>query len=509
MDDILAICVNMEHSFMGDLVIGITCPNGQTVTFHEQGGGGTFIGGALDGETTPPTPGECWEYCWSPTATNGTWAENSGGTIPSGTYESVQPMTQLIGCPLNGTWTINIADLWGADDGFLCSWFINFDPDLYPELTTYTPNLGLSTLDSSFWSGPEVVTDPNTPLIAIVTPTEPGVYEYVFTVTDDFGCQYDSSMTVTVNPSPQAPILITGNNTYCEGGITFLNAPPGFDSYVWSNASVGPNISATEGTYTVTVAYGSCPLLSEPFVVTELPSPTPQITGPGFSCGGDPAELSTTEAYESYQWSSGGTGPTESVVTGTYTVTVTNSDNCSGTSDPFTVTLGSDPQALFGTDPVSPQPIGTTVSFNDASQGNGSPITDWSWDFGIFGSGSSIPSPSFQYQNPGTYQVVLTITTADGCESSYAYSYTIYPEDVIIPNVFSPNGDGSNDLFVIENGEFTRNRLEIYNRWGQIVYEAKDYRNSWRANDVPDGTYYYVFTLDSGKDYSGHVTILR
>jgi gliding motility-associated-like protein len=149
------------------------------------------------------------------------------------------------------------------------------------------------------------------------------------------------------------------------------------------------------------------------------------------------------------------------------------------------------------------------VNFFDASQGNGSPITDWSWDFGIAGEGSDIPSPSYFFQSPGTYQVVLTITAADGCESSYALNYTIYPEDVIIPNVFSPNGDGSNDLFVIENGEFTRNQLEIYNRWGQIIYEAKDYRNSWRANDVPEGTYYYVFTLASGKDYTGHVTILR
>jgi gliding motility-associated-like protein len=197
------------------------------------------------------------------------------------------------------------------------------------------------------------------------------------------------------------------------------------------------------------------------------------------------------------------------VGTGSYTVTVTNSDNCSGTSDPFTVVLGSDPQAFFNTNPLSPQPIGTVVDFTDASLGNGSPITDWSWNFGIIGEGSSSPSPTYLYQTPGTYRVVLTVITADGCESSYAFDYTIYPEDVIIPNVFSPNGDGSNDAFVIENGEYTRNRLTIYNRWGQAIYEAKDYRNSWRAIDVPDGTYYYVFTLESGKDYSGHVTILR
>ncbi|MFN9327581.1 MAG: proprotein convertase P-domain-containing protein, partial [Flavobacteriales bacterium] len=67
--DLPSVCVSMEHSFMGDLVVYLTCPNGQSVTFHQQGGGGTFIGGALDGETVPPSPGECWEYCFSPFAT--------------------------------------------------------------------------------------------------------------------------------------------------------------------------------------------------------------------------------------------------------------------------------------------------------------------------------------------------------------------------------------------------------------------------------------------------------
>ncbi|MCB0764840.1 MAG: PKD domain-containing protein, partial [Flavobacteriales bacterium] len=64
-DDIAAVCVDMEHSFMGDLVLQVICPNGSEVTLHQQGGGGTYVGGAYDGDTSAePTPGECWHYCW-------------------------------------------------------------------------------------------------------------------------------------------------------------------------------------------------------------------------------------------------------------------------------------------------------------------------------------------------------------------------------------------------------------------------------------------------------------
>lgn len=509
--DLLSVCLSIEHSYMGDLVIYLTCPNGQNVYFHQQGGGGTFLGEALDGETDPPTPGTCWDYCFDPTATNGTWASNTATSpLPAGSYASVQPMSQLVGCPLNGTWTLTVNDLFGIDDGFLCSWQVNFDPSLYPDLTEFTPDLGFSTLDSSIWSGPNVEVDSQTPLIAAVTMNEVGTFDYVFSVTDNFGCTYDTTMTVTVLPSPQAPILISGDNILCDGAIAYLNAPGGYDSYVWNNGFVGQNISAIEGTYTVTVAYGECELESEPFPVTLAPSPQPQITGPGFSCGGEPATLSTTETYASYQWSNGSSASAVTVGTGSYTVTVTNAEGCTALSPVFNVTVGADPQAAFSTNPVSPQGIGTTVNFSDLSSGNGAAITSWDWNFGTAGATSSQQSPSFTFVTPGEYGVTLTVTTADGCTSTITSTYVILPEDVVIPNVFTPNGDGSNEYFVIENGQYFDNTLSIFNRWGQEVYETKNYRNTWRASDVPEGTYYYVFrTAVDGKEYTGHVTILR
>ena len=210
-DDLLSICVSMEHSFMGDFVLTVTCPSGQSIILHQQGGGGTYLGGANDGDSNAnPIAGECWEYCFSPTATNGTWVQAvaagqtmQGGSPPNnslipGTYSSVQPFSNLVGCPLNGTWTFTSTDLWGADNGFICSWSLNFDPSIIPAVTQFTPIPGVTTSDSAYWTGPAMVLDPTNPLVATATPNAPGDYDYTFTVIDNFGCTYDTTVTITV-----------------------------------------------------------------------------------------------------------------------------------------------------------------------------------------------------------------------------------------------------------------------------------------------------------------------
>lgn len=526
-DQVLSVCVSMEHSYMGDLQLSVVCPNGQLVMLHSQGGTNTFIGDALDTETVPPTPGICLDYCWTMSAPNGTFAESSFNGVSPHTqpatievgqnvlipddYTPLEPFDQLVGCPLNGVWQFVARDLLGIDDGFVCSWSIQFDPALYPDLTTYTPILGTNSLDSASWTGQGVATDPQTPLVALATPTEEGDHTYTFTVTDNFGCSYDTTVNIFVNPGIVAPVLITGNAQFCEGSIAYLNAPPGYTAYEWSNGSVGANISVFEpGVYTVTVYSGDCSLPSEPFTVTTSPAVSPVIQGPPTSCGGEPATLSTTEEYANYLWSNASTDGSITVGTGTYTVTVTSAAGCSGTSAPYPVTIGSDPQAAFVADPPPPQGIGTTVNFTDTSVGNGSPVTSWSWDLGIVGEGANTPNTSFTYDVPGTYNVTLTVTTADGCESMITLAYTIRPQQIIIPNVFTPNSDGKNDNFVIENGQYYDNTLAIYNRWGQVVFEKNNYQNTWGGSGVVDGTYYYVFTtVEDNKEYTGHVTILR
>ena len=217
-NDLLGICVNMEHSYMGDLVTTITCPNGTSVVMHQQNGGGTNLG-YPDQADDSTLVGVGWDYCWSPTATNGTWEENSQfGITPNtmtnstgseslipGTYESVNPLTPLVGCPLNGIWEIEFCDLFGADDGFVFDFWLDLDSSLYPSLTTFTPSIGMMG-DSTYWNATApndsyITSTSNDSNVICITPTAAGVADYTFIANDNFGCSYDTTISVTVVPN--------------------------------------------------------------------------------------------------------------------------------------------------------------------------------------------------------------------------------------------------------------------------------------------------------------------
>ncbi len=102
------------------------------------------------------------------------------------------------------------------------------------------------------------------------------------------------------------------------------------------------------------------------------------------------------------------------------------------------------------------------------------------------------------------------LTVVDDCQRAATATVIVNSGcEIEVPNVFSPNGDGQNDRFVIEGILGTDNTVRIFNRWGQKVYEANNYANNWAAADVSDGTYFYEVKISTEpKPYTGHVTIL-
>ena len=105
---------------------------------------------------------------------------------------------------------------------------------------------------------------------------------------------------------------------------------------------------------------------------------------------------------------------------------------------------------------------------------------------------------------------LYTVTVTDDCGQSVSQEITVDPQcAIVVPNVFSPNGDGQNDVFFIEGILASRTVVRIFNRWGQVVYESSNYRNNWNGGDLPDGTYFYEVKADRDpKPYTGTVTIL-
>lgn len=234
------ICMDIEHSYLGDLVLTVSCPNGQSVVLHQQGGGGTFLGDANDADGSAIVPGTCFQYCFGLNPEFGTLLQASvGGTSPNtipvsqgtavapGRYTSIQPLTQLLGCPLNGTWTFASADLFGADNGYLCGWCISFGEQPDSSYIDLGPVLG-SSADSSFWSGAGVLNTPGSPGQASFSPA-PGNQAITYTVVDSYGCQHEVDFDVTIGETPEVTIV---NDP--DLGLLCAQVVGGPVSYQWS-----------------------------------------------------------------------------------------------------------------------------------------------------------------------------------------------------------------------------------------------------------------------------------
>lgn len=203
-NDLLSVCVNMEHSWMRDIEISLACPNGTEVTLHNFGGqtgSQVFLGIPNDNDGFNPVPGSGFDYCWAPNASNPTWLQyansnlpGGGGTLPAGTYSSFESLNNFIGCPLNGEWTMTVTDLWPIDNGFIFSWSINLNQSLYPDIEVFEPGFV-----SWNWNNHPSIFYQTADSIA-AAPQNAGTAGYVFTVNDDFGCTWDTLVTVEVLP---------------------------------------------------------------------------------------------------------------------------------------------------------------------------------------------------------------------------------------------------------------------------------------------------------------------
>ncbi len=109
-----------------------------------------------------------------------------------------------------------------------------------------------------------------------------------------------------------------------------------------------------------------------------------------------------------------------------------------------------------------------------------------------------------------TYRVRAVGATPE--QFSWSNSLTLQFEHMLdIPNVFTPNGDGYNDTFVVERlSLYPENELLIVNRWGKEVYRASNYQNDWTGEGLPEGTYYYELHFpQSGQTWKGYVQLMR
>ncbi len=238
--------------------------------------------------------------------------------------------------------------------------------------------------------------------------TTPGIY--TVTVTNSSGCT--GSTSVTVNQSPTPNPVITGNLSFCQGGSSTLNAGSGYSSYTWSTGAATPSINvSTAGTYTVTVTNSFNCFSSTSVTVSVGTGPSPVITGVTAFCSGGNTTLTAPAGFTSYQWSNGTSGQSINVnQSGTFTVTVTDLNGCSGTASVSTTVNPLPTPVISGVTSICQN---ATTTF-DAGAGYAS----YQWS-------NSASGQTISTGTAGTYSV--TVTDANGCTGSASINLTVNP----------------------------------------------------------------------------------
>jgi gliding motility-associated-like protein len=181
----------------------------------------------------------------------------------------------------------------------------------------------------------------------------------------------------------------------------------------------------------------------------------------------------------------------------------------------FTIDNIPGPTAIFTADPTTFLE-GNTVNYQDHSIGS---IETWEYDFGD-GNYAHQPSVLHLYQEPGMYWTTLTVTDEHNCFDTAMILITVLPDVVIyVPNAFTPNGDGNNDIWlpIISNNTDEFYEVVVYNRWGELLFRANDPHAGWNGKHngklVEGGVYTYKITYGDvfGKKYfkTGTVTVIR
>lgn len=367
---------------------------------------------------------------------------------------------------------------------------------------------------------------------------------YVVDVSDAFGCA--TTITITITEPPLVPLNVQASNdtSFCIGGNVTLTATGSGGSgapytYTWLNGvGTGNTVTvapSTTTTYTVVIA-DQCGTPQDTDTVQVLVNQLPQVTfsgGPSLS-GCSPVCVdftdSSTPASTSCFWDFGDNttsnvcNPTHCfVLPGSYNIKLTVTD-VNGCSNNVTVNnyVTVYPYPTPGFTISSPQPITLEdpyVTFSDGTSGGDTCY----WDFGdgqvqtVIGC-TDVAHP---YADTGTYHVIQIVVNQWGCADTIYGDVVISPYSTIyIPNTFTPNGDGKNDLFK-PYGEYLENfQMLIFDRWGNQIFKSVDLYQGWDGkvqghSDICQiDTYVYVITCNetiTGRfhKYIGHVNLVR
>ncbi len=625
-EDICSICVNYEHTYMGDYSLTIICPSMQSAALksHSNGGGsihtgypygGSRSGGAFDYDGGSGR--ECdsaynmygigLDYCFSRNGAytlvdgnpadipyngnhfiyNGSYLDNvtvdfpprpaayrNSGTRDAGRrsfttkrpsdhenklnyYKPSSDFQTLVGCPLNGTWKIEICDHYGADNGWVFSWSLdicntldNRDCKYDVAIDSVAWNIDSSggEIRNGHYYGPIVHKQSDSISYALMVDTA-GYFPVDVYVYDAFGCRWD---TFTYIHSIWAPKPELGNTRYiCKDGTVDLTANDRhtnpFYTYEWMpNGEQSQTITSMPGgdaqsqvVYTVTATNNESPLVegcsaSDSVIVEVKFQPLPNFDAsiyPMEGCEPLHETIANHSQYVDHHYWDFGDGftsteaePSHTYSAGVYDIKyyVSNDNGCKDSLIlPGIVTVYTNPTANFTWEPAYPTVRNPFVNITNLSEPQSDDM-QYFWEYQYdkdnpysFQSVSNEFEPTLTWNlgenTDGGYYSVRLVTLIENrapsgkfyrCFDTTTTKVLMVNDFLQFPNLITANGDGVNDRFVIKNLVgglgYPNNRLDIYNRWGGRVFHAENIDSEddfWDPAEggYPTGTYFWYF----------------
>jgi gliding motility-associated-like protein len=373
-----------------------------------------------------------------------------------------------------------------------------------------------------------------------IRPTSTASYTVV--VTDANGCTASASIIVTLGPALN--VGITGIHSICKGRSISICAATsggtGGNTYLWQPGNItGPCISVTPDssvTYTVYVRDNCGTVENASALVPVNPLPAVAFSADLYQ-GCAPLCIQfrnkttvRSGGLESYAWTfgNGDSSLAEDPIycypdTGKYSISLTtvSDSGCSATLNIYNlITVYSHPKSQFT---VSPQPtdiLNADIQFTDATTDTYG-IAYWWWNFGDGAdSNSTLENPTHTYQDTGTYCPQLVTMNNHGCTDTITNCLVISPIFTIyIPDAFTPNGDGKNEVFTAKGQYISSFEMYIFDRWGSELYHTTDINKGWDgtmkggSTICQNDTYVYKILVTDSKNkqhnFVGAVNLLK
>jgi gliding motility-associated-like protein len=328
--------------------------------------------------------------------------------------------------------------------------------------------------------------------------TAPGSYSVI--VWDQFFCS-DTSAVVVINFLPEPTFELGPPVGFCAGDSVSIDAGAGWATILWPDSSTNQTFTATaSGFYRAEVTDSNGCSSIDTMTVVLYNNPTTDLGPSDTICANGTVMLDAGPNFAGYAWSNGATSQTVTVGPGAYNVVVVDTNGCSGTSS--VIYMSAYPPLDL------PVILGSAALLVCSSSPNYQWFVDNTLIPGATGS-THVPTISGIY----TVQVIHPL----GCDTAFSAPFEAYLDITLddIPQGFSPNGDGINDVFEIQNiYQFPANSIQIMNRWGSTVYTKEPYDNTFNGTgsngtELPDGTYFYKLDIGNGQSFQDYLIINR